>query len=147
MRGRFLSIDEQRAAMAAAWPMFACRDIDRAAQSARWVGAVMPQFTRYTLEISYRLGGQPDVRVLAPVLVRLPENVEGELPHVFPPADDPTLCLFDPRADEWDGSMAIAATIAPWSFDWVACYELWLMTGRWTGGGRHVTADAGLEAA
>ncbi len=147
MRGRFLSIDEQRAAMTAAWPMFACRDIDRAAQSARWVGTVMPQFTRYTLEISYRLGGQPDVRVLAPVLVRLPENVEGELPHVFPPADDPTLCLFDPRADEWDGSMAIASTIAPWSFDWIACYELWLMTGRWTGGGRHVTADVGLKAA
>lgn len=106
----------------------------------------MPQFTRYTLEIQYRLGSQPDVRVLDPVLVRLPENVEGELPHVFPPAEDPTLCLFDPQADEWDASMAIAQTIAPWAFDWIACYELWLMTGRWTGGGRHAT-NSTLEAA
>jgi len=146
MLDRPLSIDEQRRAMLAAWPMFACRDLDRAAQSARWVGTVIPQFTRYSLKIRYRLGRQPDVRVLNPALVRLPENSEGELPHVFPPADDPTLCLFDPRTDEWNASMAIAQTIAPWAFDWIACYELWLMTGRWTGGGRHAT-NSTAEAA
>jgi hypothetical protein len=33
--------------------------------------------------------------------------------------------------------MPIAETIAPWAMDWIACYELWLMTGVWTGGGRH----------
>jgi hypothetical protein len=60
------------------------------------------------------------------------------LPHVYPPAENPTLCLFDPRAGEWDGAMPIAETILPWALDWIACYEMWLMTGRWTGGGRHV---------
>jgi hypothetical protein len=147
MGGRALSIDRQRAAMAAAWPMFACRDIDRGAQSARWVGTLVPQFARFTLETRYRLGDWPEVRVLHPELVRLPENVEGELPHVFPPADDPTLCLFDPKADEWDASMAIAHTVVPWALDWIACYELWLMTGRWTGGGRHATVDNEQAAA
>lgn len=35
--------------------------------------------------------------------------------------------------------MHLSQTIVPWSADWLACYELWLMTGRWTGGGRHPT--------
>ena len=38
--------------------------------------------------------------------------------------------------------MTIASTTVPWALDWLACYELWLMTGRWTGGGRH----AGLQS-
>lgn len=45
--------------------------------------------------------------------------------------------LYDPAKDEWDHSMLISETIVPWTLDWLACYELWLMTGRWTGGGRH----------
>ena len=35
------------------------------------------------MEISYELGSFPEVRVLATELVRLPGNVEGQLPHVF----------------------------------------------------------------
>ena len=65
---------------------------------------------------------------------------EGQLPHVYPPLDDPTLCLFDPVAGEWDASMQISQTIVLWALDWIACYELWLMTGKWTGGGRHQRA-------
>ena len=33
--------------------------------------------------------------------------------------------------------MTLASTTVLWALDWLACYELWLMTGRWTGGGRH----------
>ncbi|RWI08802.1 MAG: hypothetical protein E5X83_29785 [Mesorhizobium sp.] len=132
-----LSVGEQIAAMKATWPQFAARNIDRRAQSVRWVGDVRPQHSRYTLEIRYRIGTQPEVRIVAPVLVRLPGNEEGQLPHVYPPVDDPTLCLFDPENNEWDASMRISETTVPWALDWLACYELWLMTGRWTGGGRH----------
>lgn len=137
MSARVLSIDEQVAAMKATWPHFVSRKIDRRLQSARWFGAVKPQYANYVLEIRYQLGSFPEVRVLSPALVRLPGNEEGQLPHVYPPADDPRLCLFDPRANEWDPSMAIAKTVAPWALDWLACYELWLMTHKWTGGGRH----------
>ena len=142
-----LTIEEQRDRMKAAWPMFAARELDRAAQAAHWVGEVRPQFAWFKLQIRYRLGAFPDVRVLQPALVGLPENDEGQLPHVYPPADDPTLCLFDPALDQWNPTMALAETTVPWAFDWIACYELWLMTGRWTGGGRHGSAIPTLELA
>jgi len=127
----------QRAHMAARWPAFRFGNIGGLRQAARWVGEVRPQFTRFTIELRYRLLEMPEVRVLRPALVCLPENPEGKLPHVYPPADDPVLCLFDPAANEWEGSMSLAETTLPWALDWLACYELWLMTGRWTGGGRH----------
>jgi hypothetical protein len=75
----------------------------------------------------------------------IPGNPEGQFPHVYLPADGSTLCLFDAQEDEWTPAMAIADTTLPWALDWLACYELWLMTGRWAGGGRHATprrADA-----
>jgi len=31
--------------------------------------------------------------------------------------------------------MAIADTIVPWTADWLAHYEIWLVTGDWYGGG------------
>lgn len=132
-----LSLEEQIAAMKATWPELAPRNIDRRFRSARWVGRVRAQHCWYTIEIRYQVGSMPEVRVLAPILVRLPGNEEGELPHVYPPSNDPTLCLFDPRTDEWDASMALAQTIVLWTLDWLTCYELWLMTGKWAGGGRH----------
>ena len=123
--------------MKALWPGFSAHNIDRSKQLARWTGGVTPQFTRYTLEVRYQLGTSPEVRVLKPKLVRLPENPEGVLPHVYPPAHDPTLCLYDPEEGQWDWDMPIAETIVPWALDWLVCYELWLITGIWTGGGRH----------
>jgi hypothetical protein len=137
MDGGPLPIAVQRARMAAQWPGFRFGNIGEPGRTARWVGEVRPQFTRFTIELRYRLLEVPEVRVLRPTLVRLPENPEGKLPHVYPPADDPVLCLFDPAANEWDASMYLAETTIPWSLDWLACYEFWLMTGRWTGGGRH----------
>jgi len=141
MMAAILSIDEQVVAMKAAWPQFAPRRIDRRAQFARWVGSVRPQYASYLLEIRYELGSSPEGRVLSPELIRLPQNVEGQLPHVYPPAENPTLCLFDPREREWSPAMTISSTIVPWALDWLTCYELWLMTGRWTGGGRHVGSE------
>lgn len=143
-----LSLDEQRAAMKATWPKFNERGIVRQTQEVRWIGECRPQFVTYTVEIRYQLWKYPQVRVLTPELVRMPDNSEGAIPHVYPPADDPTLCLFDPAQHQWDPTMYIANTTVPWSYDWLACYELWLMTGRWTGGGRHVSLviNNGAEA-
>ncbi|MET1755691.1 hypothetical protein ABVV53_09500 [Novosphingobium sp. RD2P27] len=128
------------------WPSFSIHRLNRQTQSAYWTGEVRPQFGRFRIEIRYRLGDVPHARVLRPALIRLPGNIEGQLPHVYPPADDPTLCLFDPATNQWDPSMTIATTTVPWACDWIACYELWLMTGRWTGGGRHGSAVPGLSA-
>lgn len=139
MRVAPLSIEEQVAAMKRGWPKLVGRQIDRRLQTARWIGPVRPQYATYTLEIRYQLGGWPEVRVVSPRLVRQPGNAEGELPHVYPPANDPVLCLFDPQKGEWTPYMPIAETTVPWSLDWLTCYEHWLMTGQWTGGGRHAS--------
>lgn len=137
MDGSPLPITAQRTRITMLWPNFRFGHQGKPGQGGRWVGEVRPQFTRFLIELKYTLFDMPEVRVLRPALVRLPDNDEGALPHVYPPADDPVLCLFDPNANEWDAGMYLAETTIPWSFDWLACYELWLMTGRWTGGGRH----------
>ncbi|MET3524132.1 hypothetical protein [Mesorhizobium abyssinicae] len=115
-----LSIDEQVATMKVTWPQFSARRIDRRARFARWVGSVKPQYASYLLEIRYQVGSFPEVRVLSPELVRLHCNSEGQLPQVYPPAEDPTLCLFDPREREWTPAMTIASTTVPWALDWIA---------------------------
>ena len=33
--------------------------------------------------------------------------------------------------------MLLADTIVPWAAEWLMHYELWLVTGEWTGGGDH----------
>ena len=134
---RPMSIADQIARMKERWPRFALRDNDRKNLAAHWIGTVQPQFSSHILDVQYKIGGFPAVRVIAPGLTRLPANPEGQLPHVYPPADDPTLCIFDPELGQWDWSMPIADTTIPWACDWLACYELWVMTGVWRGGGRH----------
>ena len=141
-------IKDQVVAMKATWP--ALKPRHQCFESVQWVGQLRPQFQKYKISIDYPLFDAPNVRVLAPELIRLPDNEEGQLPHVYPPASDPTLCLYDPKTDQWNDSMLLSQTIVLWTLDWLSCYELWLMTGRWTAGGRHPTSqseDAELEVA
>lgn len=139
---RVVRISEQVAAMKADWLMLKVRQVNRADQSARWVGTVRPNLADYEIELRYARG-RPTVRVLSPTLKELPGNPEGSLPHVYGPPEDPTLCLYDAAAGEWAPSMLLSKTIVPWTLDWLTCYEFWLMTGEWTGGGRHPeTCDA-----
>ena len=83
----------------------------------------------------------PRVRVITP---RLAPNTkaaeEAPLPHVYlDDRDIPNspLCLFDPDQNEWSHDDYLALTTVKWSADWLACYEIWQVTGRWRGGGRH----------
>lgn len=136
---RYVLIKDQVAAMKATWPILKLRH--KSFEGAKWVGSLRPQYQKYKISIDYRLFKPPIVKVLTPELIRLPDNEEGQLPHVYPPVEDPSLCLYDPKAVEWDDTMLLSQTIVPWTLDWLSCYELWLMTGRWTGGGRHPTYE------
>ena len=142
MTERWLSIEEQVLLMERDWTGFRVSRMSRRGGSARFIGD-LKQLQVHRIEVGYQVGLTPQVRVLAPALIRLPDNAEGSLPHVYDRDGDTRLCLFDPAADEWDPSMALSKTIIPWSADWLACYEMWLMTGRWTGGGRHPNARPG----
>lgn len=130
------------------WPGFDVAEdtLDKAI----WFGSLIGIERPYRVMVEYRLPlGFPDerfrsfplVRVLSPRLVlRFDLDDEAPLPHVYFDECDITLsplCLFDPEAGEWSHNDLIAHTTIPWAADWLACYEGWLASGRWHGGGRH----------
>lgn len=118
--------------------------------SAVWFGSLVgiERPYRISLEFGLPIHGHderwrsfPIVRVLSPALEpQFDAAEEAPLPHVF--FDEKyialsPLCLFDPAANEWSHDDLLADTTLPWAADWLACYEGWLATGRWHGGGRH----------
>jgi len=86
-----------------------------------------PMSRRYAVRIAYRAGGVPDVFVLTELTLHPDADV---LPHTFP---GDKLCLHLPG--QWRPDMYLAHTTVPWTSEWLLYYELWLVTGRWDGGG------------
>ncbi len=140
------------------WRNFDAADVrsDRAV----WFGSIAGIEMQYRIMIQFGLpdptGGDmslwrlfPVLRVLTPALCpNLDARDEAPLPHVYFEQPDITLsplCLFDPRERQWSHDDLIADTTVPWAADWLACYEGWLATGRWTGGGRHADTNAKRE--
>ena len=95
----------------------------------KWIGKLHPTplSATYTVSIKYRLDERPEVSILDPVLA---SRNGSRLPHVFA-GNHP--CLFRFKYREWNGTMAIADTIVPWVSTWLAHYEVWLVTGVWSG--------------
>jgi hypothetical protein len=93
-----------------------------------------PASRHYTVRLTYRHGAAPHVTVEDPPLDLHPGATA--LPHVY--AGD-ELCLYYPG--QWDHAMLLAHTIVPWTSEWLMYYELWLVTGRWSGGGATHTVD------
>ncbi|MFE2753872.1 hypothetical protein ACFXGA_17935 [Actinosynnema sp. NPDC059335] len=87
-----------------------------------------PISRRYTVKITQQPPRAPKVEILAPALPLHPGATR--LPHVN---HDDTLCLH--QRGEWRSNMPIADTILPWTSEWFYYYEIWLITGEWTGGG------------
>ena len=148
------TVRQQIDAMKRRWPRFDVADVG--ADRATWFGPLVGLELEYRIMIQFGLPHRasdqerwrrfPVVRVLTPPLAPnrdAPE--EAPLPHVYFEPPDITLsplCLFDPRLREWSHDDLIADTTVPWAADWLACYEGWQATGRWTGGGRHAEAEA-----
>lgn len=142
-------IAEQVRAMTKHWPDF---DIaSETADAVTWFGWLAGIERQYRIMVEYGLPSFSDpeamwrrfplVRVMSPMLEpNFEAQEEAPLPHVYFDEFDLTLsplCLFDPAKDEWTRNDLIALTTVPWAADWLACYEGWLATGRWFGGGRH----------
>ena len=86
----------------------------------------------YTVEITYSLKQRPDIRVLAPILVK---NAKGlAIPHIYP---GNKLCLYHPLYGDFNYDHLLSETILPWTSLWLYHYENWHMTGDWLGGGSH----------
>lgn len=143
-----MSLYSQIQAMKKDWPEFKYHRPEP--HKVIWEGCVKGIERQFLISIEYSLplGGRknlyrvmPIVRVIKPALIpNVHAREEAPLPHVYCHPDDITLshlCLFDPRAREWDASMKISRTTVYWTIRWLAAYEIWEATGRWIGGGRH----------
>ena len=124
------------------WPGFrvALRKKDRVC----WEGELRPIQKTYTVRVALRLVPEPVppnpiVVVLRPLLHGRVENPDEAIPHVYTNPVNlllPLLCLFHPPTDRFDPRRdSVADTIVPWTTEWLACYEGWLATGTWFGGG------------
>lgn len=145
-----LTIRSQIEDMRRAWPSF--RVLGQAGWFVTWEGQLQPLGQAYTVRVFFCLGCDlggarimpcfPRVTVTEPPLRLRSKNPHEPVPHHYPNPtcpERPILCLFDPAAGEWRFTDSIADTIIPWTVDWLGCYEGWLATGEWTGGGRHAT--------
>jgi hypothetical protein len=93
-----------------------------------------PYSDEYELLIRYdSLETIPHVLLINPYISEL-----TKLPHVYSNElyegkSYPRLCLYLPGG--WNNTMLIAKTILPWAIEWLYYYEIWLITGKWLGGG------------
>ena len=142
---RSMTVHSDLKLMRKKWPGFCV--LKWTSRLAHWRGRLQPISQVYLIDIYYRLKRHtgratfslPQVTVVQPLLHRRDEQPDEPIPHHYPNHEDPQLpflCLYDPEAGEWDPRRPIATTIIPWAIDWLACYEGWLATGQWTGGGR-----------
>ena len=114
-----------------------------------WEGSLRPLCQTYIVQVLLQREKNynksdipliPQVTVIEPLLRSRSEDPDATIPHHYPNKvrpERPILCLYDPAAREWHPGLAVSRTIIPWTIDWLACYEGWLATGKWTGGGRH----------
>jgi len=56
------------------------------------------------------------------------------LPHVYSHLEQ-KLCLYSWKKRQWTKEKLISSTIIPWASEWLEFYELWLISGKWLGGG------------
>ena len=145
---RTMNVHRDMKLMRKKWPSFCV--VCNTSRFVRWCGPLQPISQVYRVEICYRVNrrngsgfGVPEVTVLEPLLRRRAGEPSVPIPHHYPNPREPKkpiLCLYDPAAAEWVPEYSIAKTIVPWTIDWLACYEGWLATGEWTGGGREHSA-------
>ena len=87
-----------------------------------------PASQTYTVRLHYRHGRRPQVTVVDPPLALHPGA------RAYRTSTRATSCASTtPASGSHD--MLLAATILPWTAEWLIHYELWLITGYWTGGG------------
>jgi hypothetical protein len=129
LRQRPLTLIQQRYFLTARFPDFLVQIVRN---QLRCVGKFRPSAIsdEYTVELLYKIPGNPKVHVLLPKL-RLASGCD-RLPHVFKGNE---LCLY--LEGQWRPDMRISHYIIPWISAWLRFYEVWLATGFWEGGGTH----------
>lgn len=105
----------------------------------RWTKEVQahPFSEIYTIEVIYQKNGVPETWVSGNNIKKLEDK---DFPHKYEVdtiRKRVRLCLYYPKAEEWSAEFLISRTIIFWATEWLFYYEIWLVTGKWYGGGIH----------
>lgn len=90
---------------------------------------------KYTMKLKYSsLSHKPKVFVLTDTLPKRPNDV---IPHIYETKimngkQYLNICPFFPN-DDWNNAYSIADTVFLWAIEWIYFYELWIVTGQWSG--------------
>jgi hypothetical protein len=144
----WLSVDEQDAAIRRDFPNFELKA--KAGWIGVWDGPVTPAGKTYRIRIVYFRwtifdGWTLDNPYVSVYVIDPPVGAEAIkeeklLPHIYWNERSPkwpTLCLYDPKEMLWTPEHSIAATIIPWTSEWLLFFEYWHITGEFRGPGRH----------
>jgi len=112
------------------------RNLSRQRKRIEWLYETQPTpiSRKYTVCISYQIDSGPRVFVKEPNLDELSKG--KHLPHVYNHKKQ-RLCLYLPKAGEWNSEKLLIDTIVPWTNLWLYYFENWLVTEEWKGGGEH----------
>lgn len=133
----------QGASLCIAWPSFRCRNTG---SGIRCQGVLQPTpiSARYTVCVEFKRNKPLRVWVVEPALNR--RSPSEPVPHVYPDKTVPggiRPCLYLPSSDEFDRDGIAHLQIIPWLCEWLFHYEMWHITGVWSGGGKHPEPEAG----
>lgn len=87
-----------------------------------------PDCDEYLIQITYVPGYSPEVRILSH------DIKPRKCIHIY---SDGSLCLYFPGDLKWKLRTSIAANTIPWTIEWIICYELWKLSGKWEGLEKH----------
>jgi len=144
----YLSVGEQDAAIRRLFPNF--RLTANADWIGIWEGTLKPASKNYKVRIVYfkrtifngweLANGYLTVHVIKPLIGAEMLTSKTLLPHIYWNDRNPAwplLCLWDPQEIFWTPEMSIAATIIPWTAEWLLFFEYWQISGEFLGPGRH----------
>lgn len=135
--------------MSERWPDFVVLRSRTRADRVCWEGRVKPLDQSYVLQVYMRCGRSmryandvpyPRISIIRPLLRQREQDPNEPIPHIYPNRRHPRqpfLCSFYPQNPEEYAASRCVADVIPWAIDWLACYEGWLATGEWFGGGIH----------
>ena len=94
-----------------------------------------PYSLEYLIEVECAMGKKPAVYASGGEIMQMDDL--SRIPHKYSvdeAAKRVQLCL---DYGEWHRDDSAATTLVPWAIEWLAHFEVWLTTGKWTGGGIH----------
>ena len=95
---------------------------------------------KYRVRIDYQENKSPKVYMITPQ-IDMSNSLEihtfGMHYHSAYKRNLPKLCLTYWDEDKWNNSILLTDSYIPWAIEWTEFYEIWLLTGKWHGGGVH----------